>query len=99
MLKKNDIVKVEITDIGFGGEGIAKKDGYTLFIKNAAIGDVVMAKIFPKKQYPITNMRMLNVNMKEERGIFQMLFIVNAIPVVPPVTSPAGIKNRVTVRA
>ena len=52
MLKKNDIVKVEITDIGFGGEGIAKKDGYTLFIKNAAIGDVVMAKILkPNKNY------------------------------------------------
>ena len=52
MLKKNDIVKVEITDIGFGGEGIAKKDGYTLFIKNAALGDVVMAKILkPNKNY------------------------------------------------
>ena len=34
-MQKNDIVTVEIKDIGIGGEGIGKVDGYTLFIKDA----------------------------------------------------------------
>ena len=29
-MKKNDVVTVEVTDIGIGGEGIGKVDGYTL---------------------------------------------------------------------
>ena len=40
-MKKNDVVTVEVTDIGIGGEGIGKVDGYTLFIKDAVIGDTV----------------------------------------------------------
>ena len=43
-MQKNEIVKVKIEDIGVGGEGIGKVDGYTLFIKDAIIGDVVEAK-------------------------------------------------------
>ena len=43
MLNKNDVVTVEITDIGVGGEGIGRVDGYPLFIKDAIIGDVVEA--------------------------------------------------------
>ena len=43
--KKNDYVTVTIEDIGNEGEGIGKIDGYTLFIKDAVIGDVVEAKI------------------------------------------------------
>lgn len=50
--KKNEIVEVEITDIGSEGEGIGKKDGYTLFVKDAMAGDVVRAKIVKvKKNY------------------------------------------------
>ena len=40
-MQKNDLVTVAIEDIGVGGEGIGKVDGYTLFIKDAIIGDVV----------------------------------------------------------
>ena len=36
-MNKNDIVTVEITDIGVSGEGIGHVDGYTLFIKDAVI--------------------------------------------------------------
>lgn len=32
-MQKNDLVTVAIEDIGVGGEGIGKVDGYTLFIK------------------------------------------------------------------
>lgn len=52
MFKKNDMVTVDITDIGVGGEGIGKVEGYTLFIKDAVIGDRVDAKVIkPKKNY------------------------------------------------
>ena len=41
---KNDILTVTIEDIGNGGEGIGKVDGYTLFVKDAVIGDTVSCK-------------------------------------------------------
>ena len=50
MLQKNEIVKVKIEDIGVGGEGIGKVDGYTLFIKDAIIGDVVEAKVMKARR-------------------------------------------------
>lgn len=43
--QKNDIVTVRIEDIGNDGEGIGRAEGYTLFIKDAVIGDVVEARI------------------------------------------------------
>ena len=55
--KKNDAVTVEITDMGHDGEGIGKVDGYTLFIKDAVIGDTVKAKIMKaKKNYAYARM-------------------------------------------
>ena len=59
-MQKNDLVKVTIEDIGVGGEGIGKVDGYTLFIKDAIIGDVVEAKIMKaKKNYGYA--RLMNI--------------------------------------
>ncbi|MCM1267658.1 MAG: 23S rRNA (uracil(1939)-C(5))-methyltransferase RlmD [Bacteroidales bacterium] len=50
--QKNDIVAVTIEDMGINGEGIGRADGYTLFIKDAVIGDVVEARITKcKKNY------------------------------------------------
>ena len=49
-MNKNEIVIVEITDIGVSGEGIGHVDGYTLFIKDAIIGDVVEAKVMKAKK-------------------------------------------------
>ncbi|MGE9964682.1 23S rRNA (uracil(1939)-C(5))-methyltransferase RlmD [Fusicatenibacter saccharivorans] len=52
MLKKNDMAVVTISDMGVDGEGIGKVDGYTLFVKDAVIGDVVNVKVMKaKKQY------------------------------------------------
>lgn len=49
---KNDLVTVTIEDIGTDGEGIGKVDGFTLFVKDAVVGDVVEARITKaKKQY------------------------------------------------
>ena len=49
-MQKNDLVTVTITDVGVSGEGIGKVDGYTLFIKDAIIGDVVEAKLMKAKK-------------------------------------------------
>lgn len=48
--KKNDLVEVEIDDIGHDGEGIGKVEGYTLFVKDAVIGDHVLAGITKTKK-------------------------------------------------
>lgn len=61
-VQKNQIYTVKITDMGTDGEGIghleeegsgkAAASGYTLFVKDAVIGDVVKARIVkPKKGY------------------------------------------------
>jgi 23S rRNA (uracil1939-C5)-methyltransferase len=47
---KDDVVRLTIEDIGTDGEGIGKVDGYTLFVKDAVIGDVVTAKIIKAKK-------------------------------------------------
>ena len=49
---KNDIVTVKIEDIGTEGEGIGKLEGFTLFVKDAVLGDVVEARLVKvKKNY------------------------------------------------
>lgn len=45
MIQKNEEFEVEILDMGFEGEGIAKIDGYTVFIKGALKGEKVKIKI------------------------------------------------------
>ena len=48
--RKNDVLTVEIEDIGHDGAGIGKVDGYTLFVKDAVIGDVVEVKVMKAKK-------------------------------------------------
>ena len=56
-MKKNEKIVVTIEDIGVGGEGIGKVDGYTLFVKDAVIGDTVEAVITKaKKNYGYAKM-------------------------------------------
>ena len=50
MFKKDDCVTLTIEDIGTDGAGIGKADGYTLFVKDAVIGDVIRAKIMKAKK-------------------------------------------------
>ncbi len=50
--EKNDQVELTISDIGAKGEGIGKIDGYTVFVKDAVLGDEVRVKLMKaKKQY------------------------------------------------
>ena len=41
--EKNEIVTVTIEDIGNEGEGIGRVNGFTLFVKDAVVGDTVEA--------------------------------------------------------
>ena len=49
-MQKNEVAIVTIEDIGVNGEGIGKVDGYTLFVKDAVIGDVVEVKVMKAKK-------------------------------------------------
>ena len=44
------LITVEITDFTKEGEGIGHADGYTLFVKDAVIGDRILARITKTKK-------------------------------------------------
>ena len=48
--QKNQMVTIEIEDIGADGEGIGKIDGFPLFVKDAVPGDLVEVKIVKAKK-------------------------------------------------
>lgn len=59
-MQKNETAVIDITDIGVGGEGIGKVNGYTLFVKDAVIGDRAEVKVIKaKKNYGYA--RLMNV--------------------------------------
>lgn len=52
VLKKNEECIIHIEDMGNDGEGIGKYQGYTLFVKNALVGDTVRVRAMKcKKNY------------------------------------------------
>lgn len=58
--KKNDLVMVTIEDMGSEGEGIGRAEGFTLFVKDAVVGDTVLARIVkPKKTYAYARLEKL----------------------------------------
>jgi len=48
-MKKNDKFEVEIDDMGYSGEGIAHKDGVTIFVPFAIIGEKVLIHVLKVK--------------------------------------------------
>ncbi len=51
-MNKNEWFQTEITDMTEDGEGIGKIDGFTVFVKDAVIGDVIEGKLTKvKKSY------------------------------------------------
>lgn len=60
--KKNQYLTVTIEDMSDKGEGIGKADGFTLFVKDAVIGDTVEVKIMKaKKHYAYAHLEKLLV--------------------------------------
>lgn len=49
-MKKNDTFTLTIEDMGIGGEGIGKKDGMTFFVKDAIVGDEILAGVTKLKK-------------------------------------------------
>ena len=50
MMNKNDLFTAEIIDMTEDGEGIGKIDGFTVFVKDAVIGDVIEGKLTKVKK-------------------------------------------------
>lgn len=50
IVNKNDEVIIDIEDIGSDGEGIGKYQGYTIFVKNALVGDRIKTKLMKTKK-------------------------------------------------
>jgi len=44
-LNKNDIIKIEITDISYEGNGVGRYENMAVFVPMTAIGDIINAKI------------------------------------------------------
>lgn len=49
-VKKGQEIELKISDLAFGGKGIAKIDGFTIFVDQAVPGDHVIARIVKKKK-------------------------------------------------
>jgi len=49
-VKKGQEIELEISDLAFGGKGIAKIDGFAVFVDHAVPGDHVLARIIKKKK-------------------------------------------------
>ena len=50
MYKKNEIIELQITDLGSEGEGIGKIDGFPFFVKGALPGDTIRASVMKAKK-------------------------------------------------
>jgi len=50
-VKKNDIFPLTIVDMGVDGEGIGKYEGMTFFVKDALIGDEILARAMKLKKH------------------------------------------------
>ncbi len=50
MLKKNDIVEVEVVDLTHEGQGVAKIDGFVFFVDNALPGEKISMRILKLKK-------------------------------------------------
>lgn len=49
-IAKNDVLQLQIQDMGVDGEGIGKVGGIPFFVKDAVIGDEVLAKVIKMKK-------------------------------------------------
>ncbi len=48
--KKGQVLEFEVTDLAFGGKGLAKLDGFALFVDQAVPGDQVSARVIKMKK-------------------------------------------------
>jgi 23S rRNA (uracil1939-C5)-methyltransferase len=49
-IKKRNTCELEIIDLAYGGKGLAKPEGFPVFVDRGVPGDIVLAKIVKKKK-------------------------------------------------
>lgn len=49
-IRKEDLVELWVDNLAFGGEGIARIDGFVIFVKGAIPGDRIMARVLKKRR-------------------------------------------------
>ena len=49
-VKKKQIIECDVVDVAFGGKGLAKIDGFAVFVDQTVTGDRVAARIIRKKR-------------------------------------------------
>ena len=49
-IRKHDILELRINKMAYGGQGIARLDGFVIFVKGAIPGDRLTAQVFKKKK-------------------------------------------------
>ncbi len=49
-IKKRKTIEIKITDLAFGGKGLAKLDGFPVFVDHTLPGDTVLVRISKKKK-------------------------------------------------
>ena len=57
-MKKNDVLTVEIVDVSYQGYGVAKVDGFPVFIENTLIGEeveITIVKVLKRYAFGIVN--------------------------------------------
>lgn len=67
-VEKNQITTITIEDIGNAGEGIGKKDGFTIFVEGALPGDTVEIKILKVKK-SFAYGKLLNIIIPSENRV------------------------------
>ncbi len=65
-LRKRKIYEFEIIDLAYGGKGLAKPDGFPVFIDRVFPGDKVLAKIVKKKK-SFAEARLIEILEKSEK--------------------------------
>ena len=49
-LKKGQEIELKIESLAFGGKGVAKLGGFTIFVERTIPGQTVLARIYKKKK-------------------------------------------------
>lgn len=50
IIRKEDYIELWVDNLAYGGEGIARVDGFVIFIRGAVPGDRIIARIFKKRK-------------------------------------------------
>ena len=50
LIKRGQELELDIESLAYGGMGIAKKDNFVIFVKNAIPGQKVFARVYKKRK-------------------------------------------------